>query len=315
MEHLQRRKRDVEEHIIEDLELLKEWEDKRRLADDPKEKARCEREIAQLRRDVEQREQELVEIGAKMASPLFRALSEIGHWMESQGYTFEAPGVSEKRPLVRIDGGVFRGLRWDSWEPAQNLAQLILSADRVTQQAFLNYIAQRLQSENEEVRWTTGMLVETLVEWEPTLIPCELLEQMASDPSFSVRSSAAMCLFHLAHSAPAQVPLLLVARLASPHEDWYVTQPATAALLILARTRRVVVEVIRQWSSSDNPAEREHAANMLRKMALIDPELVPSEILQRLCSDPEANVRVNAEFALEALQKAGWPKSREYSPF
>ena len=314
MEHLQKRKRDVEGHISRDLELLKEWEDKRRLADDPREKRRCEMEITQLQQDLEQRERELVEIGTKMTNPIFRALDEIGHWMESQGYTFETPAVSEIPPALRVDEGLFQGLRWDSWEPTQNLARLILSADNATQQALLEYIAQRLQSEDEEVRWTTGMLVETLVEWEPSLIPARFLERMASDSSFSVRSTAAMCFLQLARSAPARVPLLLLARLASPHEDWYVTQPATAAFLTLVRTRRAAISVIHDWAGSDDHAEREHAADMLRRMASIDPELVPSEIVQRLCSDPDANVQVNADLALESLQKAGWPKLREYSP-
>jgi len=43
------RRRDLEAHIQETLELLKEYEDKLRLSDDPKEKRRCEHEIAELR--------------------------------------------------------------------------------------------------------------------------------------------------------------------------------------------------------------------------------------------------------------------------
>jgi hypothetical protein len=46
----EQRRRDLETHIQETLGLLKEYEDKRRLSDDPKEKRRCEREIAELRR-------------------------------------------------------------------------------------------------------------------------------------------------------------------------------------------------------------------------------------------------------------------------
>ena len=46
----EQRRRDLETHIQETLQLLKEYEDKRRLSGDPREKRRCEREIAELRR-------------------------------------------------------------------------------------------------------------------------------------------------------------------------------------------------------------------------------------------------------------------------
>lgn len=45
----QQRRRDLKAHIQETLQLLKEYDDKRRLSDDPLEKRRCERRTAELR--------------------------------------------------------------------------------------------------------------------------------------------------------------------------------------------------------------------------------------------------------------------------
>lgn len=66
MEHLLRRKKDIEEHLAKDLALLKEWEDELRLADDPKEKAKCREEIGELNDYIAERKQELHTIQANL---------------------------------------------------------------------------------------------------------------------------------------------------------------------------------------------------------------------------------------------------------
>jgi len=57
-----RRRQDLEEHIRKTLALIKEYEEKRRLSDDPKEQRNCEREIADLRRLLTRYQAELGEI-------------------------------------------------------------------------------------------------------------------------------------------------------------------------------------------------------------------------------------------------------------
>jgi HNH endonuclease len=61
--------------------------------------------------------------------------------------------------------------------------------------------------EDEDVRWTAATVVENLVSYNPWVISRELLERMSCDPSFSVRSCAAVAYYQLAGSAPNEVPL------------------------------------------------------------------------------------------------------------
>ena len=56
---------DLAEHIRETLELIKQYEDQRRLADDPKAKRRVEREIAELRVQLDAYQAEYRELGCR----------------------------------------------------------------------------------------------------------------------------------------------------------------------------------------------------------------------------------------------------------
>ncbi len=173
------RKEDLDQHICESYALIREYEEVLRLSSDPKEKSRARREIEEQRELIGSWLEEYRQISGVLPNyiaeiadfPLLRAVNEIGGWMNSQGYAFEALEISEGPRFIEVDARLFQELRWDNWEPAQNLAQLVLSADRATQQAFIAYTARRLQSEDEEVRWTTGMLVETLVVGNPASSP------------------------------------------------------------------------------------------------------------------------------------------------
>ncbi len=59
-----RRRQDLEEHIGETLQLIKQYEDIKRLSDDPKEKLRCDREIADLKVGLERYKRELTLINS-----------------------------------------------------------------------------------------------------------------------------------------------------------------------------------------------------------------------------------------------------------
>jgi hypothetical protein len=56
---------DLAESIRETLELVKEYEDQRRLADDPKVKRRAERQIADLRSQLAAYQAEYCELGCR----------------------------------------------------------------------------------------------------------------------------------------------------------------------------------------------------------------------------------------------------------
>ena len=64
-----KRQQQLEEAIRESLDLIKEYEDKRRLSDEPKEQRDCERQITDLRRLLEKYQAELAEL-EKAAEPL-----------------------------------------------------------------------------------------------------------------------------------------------------------------------------------------------------------------------------------------------------
>ena len=75
------RREHLEDNIHRTLALIKEYEDKRRLSDDPKEQHDCERQIADLRRLLEQYQAELAMLGETTEPP-------IGLW---------PPGIPDER--------------------------------------------------------------------------------------------------------------------------------------------------------------------------------------------------------------------------
>ncbi len=64
-----KRRQDLEAHIRETLDLINQYENKRRLSDDPKEQRECERQIADLRQLLEEYQAERAELG-KTVEPL-----------------------------------------------------------------------------------------------------------------------------------------------------------------------------------------------------------------------------------------------------
>jgi hypothetical protein len=57
-----RRKQDLQVSFHETLDLIRQYEEKRRLSDDPREKKECERQIADLRQLLEEYREELSEL-------------------------------------------------------------------------------------------------------------------------------------------------------------------------------------------------------------------------------------------------------------
>lgn len=64
MDYASQRAEQLRKHIQDSLQLLKEYEDKLRLADDPKEKERCRHEIVKLKESVERWKVELTSLEA-----------------------------------------------------------------------------------------------------------------------------------------------------------------------------------------------------------------------------------------------------------
>ena len=66
----QQRLHDLEDHVTQDLRLLKQCEDKLRLIDDPKQAARYHQEVEQLRMSAQQYQRESNELREQLATKL-----------------------------------------------------------------------------------------------------------------------------------------------------------------------------------------------------------------------------------------------------
>jgi len=204
----------------------------------------------------------------------------------------------------------------DDRRPAVALVASMIRETRERRLEFARKVFAALEDGDEDTRWKCGHVVEELVLWDPKLVPMELLEVMARDELFSVRSSAAVSLYHLARLDPVSVPLDSLLELASPKEDWYVFTPATSALLRLARSRPVVLdELVRQLSAADYES-REHAAEAFSRLAEVDWDLVPDLALQTMAPSQDAALRDNAVRCRLAMTRAkAKSPPRDYSPF
>lgn len=144
-----------------------------------------------------------------------------------------------------------------------------------------------LRDEDEDVRWHAAIVVEFFVQWNPELVNGSLLKRMSSDESFSVRSSAAVSYYCLAGSSPDAVPVEVLGRLASHDEDWYVVTPAVRALVRLARTRRVAVEVLADGLLSADLEAHRHAAEGLRLLLKDSPPSLLDTVRDRLLASAD----------------------------
>lgn len=105
---------------------------------------------------------------------------------------------------------------------------------------------------------------------------------MSEDKSFSVRSSAAICYYHMAKSDPSSVPLCVLSRLAKYDEDWYVSTPATSALLRLSRARPVIIDIIARDLDHEDNLAREHSAATISRLSQRDWDLVSEELIDHM---------------------------------
>ncbi len=192
---------------------------------------------------------------------------------------------------VKIDKDIFEVLRVDDTKTPDMVANLIVSQEGSVRRELAAHLLEALASDDEDTRWKLGHVVECLVLWEPRLVPPSVLEYMSLDPFFSVRSSAAVCYYYLAKLDPGAVPLSIVAKLASSNEDWYVSTPASSALLRLARSRPLVVDLLSQKFNLENPVEREYGAEMLKRLSQVDWDLISDELLSHMLSNNDPFVQ------------------------
>lgn len=182
------------------------------------------------------------------------------------------------------------------WKPAVSGALLaqVARLGHTIRMGLLQRLAAIVHEENsDDIRQNAAIVIEFLVQWDPMNVPIDLLVTMASDSFFSVRSSAAIGFCHLARMAPAAVPLDTLVRLASPREDWYVMRPAISALLFLARTRTVAVEVLASLIDTDDNIN-DYVADAFSKLVKIAPASLRDDIADRMLKSGHAGLRTTA---------------------
>jgi len=167
-----------------------------------------------------------------------------------------------------------------------------------------------LQSEpDENVRWHAATMVEFLVQWAPCDVPDELLALMTRDSFFSVRSAAAVSYCHLARMAPARVPLDHVVRLMSVAEDWYVMKPAMTAIIYLARTRSMVLEVLASLIGNDDRTD-EHLARTFAAIADEAPASLRDDIADQMLESRNAELRATGTSWKQVIEQ----RRRDHQP-
>ena len=189
-----------------------------------------------------------------------------------------------------LTGVITQTEMWQS-DQAAKLYPRILALDQGGRRSLVAALDRLLESEDNDVCWSVAAVIEFLVQWGPTLVPDDLLLRMSNHRTFSVRSSAAVAYYWLTMSSPERVPAEVVGRLASFDEDWYVMTPATSALVRLARTRPVAIDLLSRQLQSADADTRHHAATALRRVGRQWPSAYRDDVADLMLESPDESVR------------------------
>jgi len=157
--------------------------------------------------------------------------------------------------------------------------------------------------EDDKMFWPSLHTIEMCADLAPDLMSRLTLSQMAKDPNFSVRSSAASICMNWAQFAPDRVPIDILLNLSVHDEDWYVQAPANAALKSMAGAVPGVLEIFYSRLRSSDAEERAHAAACILDIAENEPNLLDRDDLKQASAklkslgDREALDRVRRSLA------------------
>jgi len=205
----------------------------------------------------------------------------------------------------------------NSVEIEQEIERLFMSKPKTEQISIVKNIVESLNEKDEEKRWIAARLIEEIVDYDSRLVPMDAIIRMSQDHSFSVRSSAAVCLYKFSNVSPGTVPLDLVVKLASPREDWYVFNPARAALKTLAHRNFSALRVLIKLASSKKTEIAEDYARDLLEVIKNDPEVVQVDSLKKLATHESKRVREYSKEMTRLIKDQSTVVSNliRYSPF
>jgi hypothetical protein len=178
-------------------------------------------------------------------------------------------------PLIRNIGP-------GDWDKAEAAALKVLEqTDRFGHNELFNLLLNYQDLEaNDDLFLGAMQTAEVCVQLAPWLITHETLARLASQQEFSARAAAASICHDLVEIAPDRVPLDILMKLATPHEDWYVMAPATAALKTMAASQPPILGIFLERLRSEDPYLRVHAAEALADISKHDPQILSARRLR-----------------------------------
>jgi hypothetical protein len=157
------------------------------------------------------------------------------------------------------------------------------------------------ESDDQARALAAAALLEAVSGLDAALVPNEMIEAMAAHPGYPARACAANLLRDRAASAPFDVPVGLLGRLARPGtEDWLVWAPAMAAAQELVLHRRAAYVIFESLAASADIRDRFAVAVALLGVAAARPAAVARGLAQRLAGDPDPLIAVKAREVMAA---------------
>ena len=148
-------------------------------------------------------------------------------------------------------------------------------------------------------------LLEAMSGLDAALVSVTMIEELAASAEYVPRSCAANLLRDRVAVAPLDIPLGLLGRLAWPSgEDWFVAEPAMAAVKELVLSRPDAYVIFESLSASAEPQDRYAVAQALLDVAAVRPDAVATSLAERLAEDPDPLVARAARELMTAIGHA-----------
>jgi hypothetical protein len=159
-------------------------------------------------------------------------------------------------------------------------------------------------SDDQARALAAAALLEAASGLDALLVPNEMIEAMAAQPRYPARACAANLLKDRAASAPFDVPVELLGRLAAPGtEDWLVWAPAVAAAQELVLHRRAAYVIFESLAASADTRDRFAVAVALLGVAAVRPAAVARGLAQQLAGDPDPLIAAKAREVMTAIEQ------------
>jgi hypothetical protein len=225
--------------------------------------------------------------------------------------TLSAPPISVDTLVDGIELG-------DHDKASQRAYQLALETTHSTQRQVVTDLHHHLRKETDDTQIHIGATVlEGIARIDETLVPIDVIEELANSEETAKRIAAISLLWDLADAAPGFVPLGIVGRLARPaDEDWYVEAPAMAVTKLLMLHRRNARLILDRLADSDDVTDRYEVAVALLDLASVDGSAVPPDLAAHLARDSDELVARKGEELIAAISHVDERAyEKRFSPF